>query len=224
MSNKKVKLKLVIDNTLLEETPYRETLYTGKPKASIKAIRDYYDSDKYKNDMEEAAIEMNAQKRHMGFTKELKELGTDVALNGPHVKGKESYRCRREFHILIVEDSLELRDMYKMYLKEWGFLKIYTATDGLDAMELMSRYKYDLILTDFSMPNMNGYALWRHTQEINYKGSFVMISGYSKDQFKNLRKAGILCLPKDECLVTNLKKVSVGYYLKKLDKAIQKAG
>jgi len=213
----------LLKNNNLDQT-FKKSLFKGLDRTSIKKLRDYYDSEKYEIDMINAELEVLGQKNHMGFKKELQNLSIDVALNISGIKSKESYRCRKTFKILVVEDELDLRDLYKEFLEDLGFLTVHTAIDGCDAVEQMARYDYDLILSDFFMPNMNGYALYRHIQKVKYETTFVMISGYSDNQFRSLRRSGVFCLPKGIDIFKTLRKVSVGYYLRKLDNDIQAVG
>lgn len=58
--------------------------------------------------------------------------------------------------ILIVEDERFLVDMYALKLESEGF-HVLTASDGLDALEVVNSNKVDLILLDLVMPRMDGY-------------------------------------------------------------------
>ena len=67
--------------------------------------------------------------------------------------------------VLIVEDSSTMRRIIANVLKNLEFQEgdIETAEDGLDAWRKISYSKFDVILTDWNMPNMSGYEL---TQKI----------------------------------------------------------
>lgn len=56
--------------------------------------------------------------------------------------------------------TLLLVDDNPKYLKEalphYGY-DVYTATDGLQALKILSQNKFDIILLDVMMPNMNGW-------------------------------------------------------------------
>jgi CheY-like chemotaxis protein len=58
-------------------------------------------------------------------------------------------------YILITEDDVMLRDMYKMRLEAEGF-KIDTANNGLEALKKIKAQKPDLVLMDIMMPVMDG--------------------------------------------------------------------
>jgi len=62
--------------------------------------------------------------------------------------------------ILIVEDSPTMRAMLVSALEELGSpVKITEAESGFEALRLLPRQSYDLILTDINMPDINGLEL-----------------------------------------------------------------
>jgi chemosensory pili system protein ChpA (sensor histidine kinase/response regulator) len=60
--------------------------------------------------------------------------------------------------LLLVDDSISIRKVVGMFLINAGY-KVDAATDGVDAMEKISKLPYDLIITDLEMPRMHGYEL-----------------------------------------------------------------
>lgn len=61
------------------------------------------------------------------------------------------------YSILIVEDKQELCLFLKEELK--GFKTIYTAEDGIEAIEIVTKKQPDIIISDIMMPRMDGYNL-----------------------------------------------------------------
>jgi CheY-like chemotaxis protein len=61
----------------------------------------------------------------------------------------------KNFSILITEDDVMLRDMYKMRLEAEGYI-IDTADNGLECLKKVKASKPDLILMDIMMPVMDG--------------------------------------------------------------------
>ncbi|NOU12298.1 MAG: response regulator transcription factor [Nitrospira sp.] len=57
--------------------------------------------------------------------------------------------------ILLVEDHDDLRDSIRLRL-EADEHRVVEAADGNEAIHLWSAHKPDLVITDFSMPRMNG--------------------------------------------------------------------
>jgi two-component system chemotaxis response regulator CheY len=67
--------------------------------------------------------------------------------------------------ILVVEDSASTRSFVRAILEDptsaalVGRLEIGEAQSGFDAMRLLPRARYDLIITDINMPDVNGLEL-----------------------------------------------------------------
>ena len=59
---------------------------------------------------------------------------------------------------LTVDDSKTMRDMVSFTLKNAGF-DVTEAEDGKDALNKLSGQKFDVVITDLNMPNMNGFEL-----------------------------------------------------------------
>jgi DNA-binding response OmpR family regulator len=60
--------------------------------------------------------------------------------------------------ILLVEDNLELRNLYEIFLKQHGF-DVATAADGDEGLEAAKKYQPDLIFLDVMMPKKNGFEV-----------------------------------------------------------------
>lgn len=62
--------------------------------------------------------------------------------------------------ILIVEDSATMRSLLVSALSDAGVaVKITEATSGFEALRALPRERFDLILTDINMPDINGLEL-----------------------------------------------------------------
>jgi two-component system chemotaxis response regulator CheY len=61
--------------------------------------------------------------------------------------------------ILVVEDSASTRSLVRTILEEDASYEVTEAQSGFDAMRLLPRSKYDLIITDINMPDVNGLEL-----------------------------------------------------------------
>ncbi len=63
-------------------------------------------------------------------------------------------------HILVVEDHKPMSRAIKGILESEGY-SVSTATDGVEALEVMEETLPDLILADIMMPRMDGYTLYK---------------------------------------------------------------
>lgn len=58
--------------------------------------------------------------------------------------------------IITVDDSSTMRRIIKNTLQKLGFETILEAGNGVEALEVMSKNKVDMIVTDWNMPEMDG--------------------------------------------------------------------
>jgi CheY-like chemotaxis protein len=88
---------------------------------------------------------------------------------------------RSFYKILIVEDNLESSDLLLRWLRMEGY-EIVCARDGQEGFDLALAVKPDLILTDLSMPNLDGVKMIRMLRKAPQLASVpvvVLTAGYS---------------------------------------------
>ncbi len=78
--------------------------------------------------------------------------------------------------ILIVDDDVEILDFYQAALRKNDY-RIETAQDGKEAAELLRKRQFDLIVSDVSMPGMDGIQLLRAIREIDLDIPVVLATG-----------------------------------------------
>lgn len=77
-------------------------------------------------------------------------------------------------HILIVDDNPINRQYFSMALKKANF-NITLAEDGFEAIEYAKTTRYDLILMDIRMPELDGYETTKHIHQLpNHKSTPVL--------------------------------------------------
>ena len=64
-----------------------------------------------------------------------------------------------ELRFLIVDDFSTMRRIVRNLLKESGFSDADEAEDGVAALQKLRATKFDFVVTDINMPNMNGFQL-----------------------------------------------------------------
>lgn len=67
--------------------------------------------------------------------------------------------------VLVVEDSATMRGFVTAALEAAGPYAVTTASSGFDALKNLPRARYDLIITDINMPDINGLELVRFIRE-----------------------------------------------------------
>lgn len=90
------------------------------------------------------------------------------------------------FNILVVEDNLDMRELFCTVLTDNGY-HAYSASDGVEALEIMDKEYIDLIVADIMMPNMNGYELTKALRDAKYELPILIVT--AKDQFADMQKA-----------------------------------
>ena len=79
--------------------------------------------------------------------------------------------------ILCVDDEpLVLEVIKKFFEHEPGF-SVKTCITGNDALELLNALEFDAILSDYSLPDINGIDLLREIRERGYSGLFIIVTG-----------------------------------------------
>lgn len=61
--------------------------------------------------------------------------------------------------ILLAEDSPTTRSLVVSTLEQLGDLEVIEASSGFEALKTLPRYKFDIIITDINMPDINGFEL-----------------------------------------------------------------
>lgn len=99
-----------------------------------------------------------------------------------------------EMKILIVDDFATMRKILKNILTQIGFKNIMEAEVGNEALRALKKEKFDLVLCDWSMPEMPGIELLekiRSDQELK-EIPFIMVTAEAKkEKILEAVKAGV---------------------------------
>lgn len=104
-------------------------------------------------------------------------------------------RVQKNYHtsVLVVDDSLSARALYK-HMSEMLRLKVFTASNGKEALEILKQHpEISLVLTDYAMPEMDGYELTAKARSKYSKDrlAIIGISAGSDDEISsNFLKCG----------------------------------
>ena len=99
-----------------------------------------------------------------------------------------------DLKILIVDDSPTMRRILVNTVIKAGYLSIKEAEDGKDALAKMMAGKFDLLMTDWNMPNMSGLELVEAVRaDANFKGiPILMVTTRNlKEDIVNAIKSGV---------------------------------
>nr|MBC8359971.1 response regulator [Candidatus Desulfatibia profunda] len=80
--------------------------------------------------------------------------------------------------ILVVDDEEYIRDIFKAYFETATDYTVYTAGDGLEALDIIEKENIDCCFTDLSMPRLDGLELTRRIHLIDNTIPVVVMTGY----------------------------------------------
>ena len=71
----------------------------------------------------------------------------------------ESQAAAGKPHVLIVDDNAQNLELLEVYLEDMTEVRTSSATNGIEALDIVNQDKPDLILLDIMMPTMSGFEL-----------------------------------------------------------------
>ena len=110
-----------------------------------------------------------------------------------------------ELRFLIVDDFSTMRRIVRNLLKESGYPDADEAEDGSVAMHKLRTSKFDFVITDINMPNINGFELLAQIK--------------ADDNFKHLPVLMVTAEARKEDIVAAAQGGAAGYIVKPFTKA-----
>ena len=98
------------------------------------------------------------------------------------------------FRLLVVEDEEMIRNkiLQNIDWKENGFVEVFEACDGIEALEFVKGNNIDIVITDIQMPKMSGIELIREIKSLNKGIKTVIITAYA--EFEYAKESVTLCV------------------------------
>ena len=88
-----------------------------------------------------------------------------------------SSAAKESSYILLVDDNSHGLIARKAVLEEIGY-KVSTAKSGEEALQLYAERKFDVVVTDFKMPKMNGIELIQEIRKSDSQARIILLSGF----------------------------------------------
>jgi CheY-like chemotaxis protein len=99
----------------------------------------------------------------------------------------ESVKAR--YQILVVDDEPTVCKAIQMMLKYYGH-DVQTASDGATALALFEAGQFDLVITDYLMPEMKGDQLVTHIKRCRPGQRIIMVTAFAEDFVANGKPTG----------------------------------
>jgi diguanylate cyclase (GGDEF)-like protein len=86
-----------------------------------------------------------------------------------------------DLNVLIVDDEEDIRMTLKDVLTLPGY-NVWTASGGLEAINMMKEVDFSIVITDIKMPGMDGVEVTRKFKEANSDTTIIAMTGYGSTQ------------------------------------------
>ena len=83
--------------------------------------------------------------------------------------------------ILIIDDEKDLCDLMKMNIEARGEFDVTVAYSGFEGIEKIKQIDFDVVITDFSMPEINGEEVVNESKKIKPNLPVLLFSIYHDD-------------------------------------------
>ncbi|MDP2004890.1 MAG: chemotaxis response regulator CheY [Rubrivivax sp.] len=110
-----------------------------------------------------------------------------------------------DLKFLIVDDFSTMRRIVRGLLKEMGCNNADEAEDGVVALSMLKAQKYDFVVSDINMPNMNGFELLKAIK--------------AEDSLRHLPVLMVTAEARKEDIVMAAQSGAAGYIVKPFTKA-----
>jgi len=121
-------------------------------------------------------------------------LSSEVDLEAAEAELPEAHGIeerRFEGAVLLAEDHEVNRELFTLLLGKMG-CSVVTARDGVEAVEIGSSRRFDLVLMDIFMPRLSGYDAARALRDKGYSGPIVAVTASAlKGERENCIEAGM---------------------------------
>src|SRR5689334_14794151 len=104
--------------------------------------------------------------------------------NNNQYTGSAAVKSPRPIRIVLADDHTIVRDGVAHLLNaEPDFQVVGSASDGLEAIEMVCRLKPDVVLMDLQMPNLNGVAAIKRIRAEDEHIKIIILTTYDTDEY-----------------------------------------
>lgn len=100
-------------------------------------------------------------------------------------------RLMESMKVMIIEDEIDICDLFADYLEMRGCEKIFKVSTGKDAIARIEQEKPDIIFLDIQLAdNVNGLEVLKKTREISPGTKVIMMSAYKEEYGEQTQELG----------------------------------
>ena len=87
----------------------------------------------------------------------------------------------KKMKILLIDDDEWIRDSLALFFEGGGcqLLALETAEEGIEAMK---KQAFDIVISDYRLPGMDGLAFFQHVQKIQPSVMKILITAYGSEE------------------------------------------
>jgi DNA-binding NtrC family response regulator len=93
------------------------------------------------------------------------------------MSSSEAQATKKQLSVLVVDDEPGIRDMLRWELSSQGMV-VETAENGVQGVAMAGKKTYDLIITDVTMPEMDGLKLLQEIQRTSPETAVIIATGF----------------------------------------------
>ena len=82
--------------------------------------------------------------------------------------------------ILTVDDEVLILNATCNYVEQHFDAEVFRANSGFEALDLLRRMRFDVVITDISMPLMDGLELMRNVKRVWPQCYVILLTAYDK--------------------------------------------
>src|SRR5689334_20338767 len=105
------------------------------------------------------------------------------------MRSAPSLRANHPSVVLLVDDNVDGVVARRTVLEELGYT-VLASSSGSNALEMVEKHRFDLIITDYRMPGMDGVALIAALRSRGFEKPIILISGLLAHLGLNERTTG----------------------------------
>jgi CheY-like chemotaxis protein len=117
------------------------------------------------------------------------------------------------YRILIVDDSATDRELFRAILERDGY-SVFEASSGKEALKAIQGTRFDMMILDLSMPDMDGIEVLRIVRAKRPQLKIIVASGFMPEQMLHVAKTLGAIATLDKVLAVDLLLPMVGKLLK----------